>query len=46
MRTQPLSYRKSGEVDKKAQLFYRTHPEFAKSLSVSGIEYNRECDEM
>lgn len=46
VRTQPLSYRKSGEVDKKARLFYRTHPEFAKSLSVSGIEYNRECDEM
>ena len=46
VRTRPLSFRKSNEVDKKALHVYHRHPEFAKALSNSSIEYNRECDEM
>lgn len=46
VRTRPLTYRKPAEVDKKALVFYHSHPEFAKSLSNSALEYNRECDEM
>lgn len=46
VRTRALSFRKNNEVDKRALRVYHRHPEFAKSLSNSSIEYNRECDEM
>ncbi len=46
LRTQDVSFRKPEKISKSALRFYKKYPEFAKKLSTSNIDYNRQCDEI
>ena len=46
IRTRHADFRKPDKISRTALKFYKQYPDFAKALSESDIEYNRECDEL
>lgn len=46
IRTREADFRKPDKVSKAALRVYRKYPDFAKRLSRSNIDYNRQCDEI
>ena len=48
VRTRTRDFRKKpmGKENELADFFYRRHPQFAKALRESNINYNRQCDEL
>jgi len=46
IRTRAASFRKPNKAHEAALKAYKNHPEFARRLSKSDIDYNRQCDEI
>ena len=46
IRTRESAYRKAEKVSKSATRIYKKYPAFAEKLSVSNLDYNRQCEEI